>query len=559
MNRLQARVAARLAALAGRGGRSLATEVVAGMRDGLAVHDVTGRLVDWNPAGAAITGWTLAEAIEAFPPGLPEGLTELVPGRWVEVRHLTIHRGGRAFTATLFTDARHQVALRDAYSRLNELVTTDPLTGLPNRLLAEDRLRLSVTLAQRDTRPIAVLFVDLDRFKLINDTLGHPVGDDLLQQVAVRLRTAIRESDTVARLGGDEFVVILHALAHPVDAEKVAQSILDAMSASFRLGGHEIFLSASVGIAVYPEHGDTADTLVSHADLAMYRAKADGGNGYRLYAPIMSEQSRERLLIAGEIHRALDRNELVVHYQPQIDIDSGLVVGAEALVRWQHPHRGLVPPGLFLGVAEEDGSIIEIDRWVLRTACEQTRRWDEVGLHLPMVAVNLSARTMQHGDVVGMVAEALASSRLSPDRLELEVSEHVVAGDDDGIDRTLFELKGLGVQLAIDDFGIGYSSLGHIKRFPIDAIKLDRAFVVDVTGAPGPADIAVLRAVVAIAADLDLRCIAEGVETVAQRRMLKFLQCHLVQGHLYSKAVSAADFPSRLVGPVIPPVALAGG
>ena len=538
---------------------SLAEEVVAGMRDGLALQDETGRLVEWNPAAAAITGWSDEEAAEHLRDGLAEGLIELGSGRWVDVRHFAVSRRSQMFRATLFTDARHQVALREAYARLNELVTTDPLTGLPNRLLAEDRLRLSVTLAQRDARPIAVLFVDLDRFKLVNDTLGHAVGDDLLQQVATRLRSAIRESDTVARLGGDEFVVILHAITNARDAERVAQSVLDVMSAAFDLAGHEIFLGASIGIAVYPEHGDSSETLVSHADLAMYRAKADGGNGFCLYAPIMSEQSRERLLVAGDLRRAIDRHELVVHYQPQIDIDSGLVVGAEALVRWQHPNRGLVPPDLFLDVAEEDGSIVEIDRWVLRTACEQTRRWDEAGFRLPMVAVNLSARTMQHADVVGMVAEALTAARLSAGRLELEVSEHVVAADDPKIDQTLADLKSLGVQLAIDDFGVGYSSLGHIKRFPVDAIKLDRSFVVDVTGKPGPADMAVLRAVLAMADELDLRCIAEGVETVAQRRMLKFLQCHLVQGFLYSKAVPAEDFTLRLSGPVIPAVALAGG
>ena len=538
---------------------SLAEGIVAGMRDGLALQDAHGRVIEWNPAAASITGWTADEAREHLGRGIAEGLVDLGSGRWVDVRHFRVSRRRRSFRATLFTDARHQVALREAYTRLNDLVTTDPLTGLPNRLLADDRLRLSVTLAQRDARPIAVLFVDLDRFKLINDTLGHPAGDDLLQQVAGRLRTAIRESDTVARIGGDEFVVILHAITNATDAERVAQAILDAMSTAFTLADHEIFLGASIGIAVYPEHGETGETLVSHADLAMYRAKGDGGNGYCLYAPIMSEQSRERLLIAGDLRRAIDRRELVVHYQPQIDIDSGLVVGAEALVRWEHPHRGLVPPDLFLAIAEEDGSIVELDRWVLRTACEQTRRWEEAGFHLPMVAVNLSARTMQHADVAGMVTGALASARLAPGRLEIEVSEHVVAADDPNIDQTLAGLKAIGVQLAIDDFGVGYSSLGHIKRFPVDAIKLDRSFVVDVTGKPGPADMAVLRAVVAMAAELDLRCIAEGVETVAQRRMLKFLQCHLVQGFLYSRAVSADDFTQRLSGPVIPAVALAGG
>ena len=545
--------------LSGWAAPSLAEEVVAGMRDGVALQDDVGRLVAWNPAARVLTGWSDEEAAARLRAGLSDGVVELAPGRWVDVRRFPVTRRGRTFHATLLSDARHQVALREAYARLNELVTTDPLTGLPNRLLADDRLHLSVNLAHRDARPIAVLFVDLDRFKRVNDTFGHPVGDDLLQQVASRLRDAIRESDTVARIGGDEFLVVLHAIANPTDAEKVAQSVLDAMTSPFELNGHEVYLGASVGIAVFPEHGDTPELLVSHADLAMYRAKADGGNRFRLYAAIMSEYSRERLLIAGDLRRALDRNELVVHYQPQIDIDSGLVVGAEALVRWRHPHRGLVPPGLFLDIAEEEGAIVEIDRWVLRTACEQTVRWDEAGYVLPMVAVNLSARTMQHADVAALVSDALASSGLSPERLELEVSEHVVAEDDPTIDRTLAELKALGVQLAVDDFGIGYSSLGHIKRFPIDAIKLDRSFVADVTGKPGPADIAVLRAVIAMAADLRLRCIAEGVETVEQRRMLKFLQCHLVQGYLYSKAIPADELPRHLLGPVVPAVALAGG
>ena len=524
------------------------------MRDGLAVHDADGELVVWNPAAEAITGWSQQEASRhgRLPADLPEGLAEIAEGRWVDVRHFPVRRRGRSFTATLFSDARQQVSLREAYERLNELVTTDVLTGLPNRVLADDRLRLSLHLARRDQRPIAVLFVDLDRFKLINDTLGHPVGDDVLRQVAGRLRRAIRASDTVARVGGDEFLVILHAIDHARDAELVAASILDALADGFVLGDHEVFLGGSVGVAVFPEHGEEPETLVSHADLAMYRAKSVGGNTFRLYAPVMSEQSREKLLLGGELHRALDRQELVVHYQPQIDIDSGVVVGAEALVRWQHPTRGLVAPERFLSVAEADGSIVDIDRWVLRTACEQAREWDRHGRRLPMVAVNVSARTMLHGDVVGMVADVLGATNLEPGRLELEVSEHVVAGSPDGagVEQTLADLKALGIQLAIDDFGTGYSSLGHLKRFPIDAIKLDRSFVADVTGQPGPADIAVLRAVVAMAGDLDLRCIVEGVETVAQRRVLEYLQCHFVQGFLYGRAMAADEFADRLDAPV---------
>ncbi len=525
---------------------SLAEELLNGMHDGMALHDAAGDLIVWNPAAATLTGWTMEEAATEFPADLAEGLSELHAGAWIDVRRVAVERRGRKYIATLFTDARQQVALREAYGRLSDAVTTDALTGLPNRLLADDRLRLSVHLAKRDSRSIAVLYVDLDRFKLINDTLGHQAGDVLLQEVALRLRSAIRESDTVARIGGDEFVVILHALSSPSDAEKVAASILAALSESFTLGDRDVFVGGSVGIAVFPEHGDAPDTLLSHADLAMYRAKADGGNAARFYAPIMSEVSRDRLLIAGDLHRALARNELVVHYQPQIDTNSGMVVGAEALLRWQHPLRGLTGPDAFLDVAEEDGTILEIDRWVLRTACEQTKRWDDAGLYLPTIAVNVSARTMIYGDVVGMVAGALASSRLAPHRLEIEVSEHVVAGQTSDVEKTLSELKDLGVLLAIDDFGTGYSSLGHLKRFPIDAIKLDRSFVIDVTGQPDPADIAVLRAVVNMAADLQLRCIAEGVETVEQRKVLRFLRCHLVQGFLYSQAVSAEAFGEHL-------------
>jgi EAL domain-containing protein (putative c-di-GMP-specific phosphodiesterase class I) len=268
----------------------------------------------------------------------------------------------------------------------------------------------------------------------------------------------------------------------------------------------------------------------------------------------MSELTRERLLIAGDLHRALDRDELVLHYQPQIDMNSGMAIGAEALIRWRHPHRGLVAPDLFLSVAEEDGSIVDIDRWVVRTACEQMNRWDGDGTPLPMVSVNISARSMLHGDVVGMVADALAATRLSPERLEIEVSEHVVAGQGLEVEHRLTELRALGIQLAIDDFGTGYSSLGHLKRFP-----LDRSFVVDVTGRPDEQDIAILRAVVTMARDLRLRCIAEGVETIDQRKMLRYLNCYLVQGYLYSKPVCASDLPSRLGVPVMPTVALAGG
>ena len=526
------------------------------MRDGLAVHDGAGHLVAWNPAAAAITGWSMEEVGDRFPAGLPEGLVDLGAGRWVDVRHTQVQHEGEPLQVTLFADARQEVALREAYARLNDLVTTDPLTGLPNRVLAEDRLRLSVSLATRDRRAVGVLFVDLDRFKLINDTLGHRSGDDVLREVARRLRRSIRDSDTAARVGGDEFVVILHTLAHIEDADHVAGELLRQLEVPFVLGGHEVYIAASVGIAVFPEHGNDPVSLLQAADLAMYRAKRDGGNMFRTYTPALAELTRDRLMLATELHRALHGNELEVHYQPQIDIDTGSVVGLEALVRWRHPERGLVPPDRFLPVAEETGAIVDIDRFVLRTACAQMQQWRRGGVPVPMVSVNVSARTLASNEVATMVSDALGASHLAPDRLEIEVSEHVVADAEGDVERKLADLRDLGVQIAIDDFGTGYSSLGHLKRFPLDTIKLDRSFVADVTGQPRASDIAVLRAVVTMAGDLGLRCVAEGVETVAQRKVLRYLRCHLVQGFLYGRPVPASDLPWLIERASPPPIVL---
>jgi diguanylate cyclase (GGDEF)-like protein len=518
-------------------------QVVEQMREGVAVHDRAGRLVAWNPAAVAITGWPMEEAVDRFPPRLPEGMIDLGGGRWVDVRHAHVPHDGAALLVTLFADARQEVALREACTRLDDLATSDPLTGLPNRVLAEDRLRLSVSLAVRDRRPVGVLFVDLDRFKLVNDTLGHRAGDDVLREVARRLRRGIRDSDTAARVGGDEFIVILHTLAREEDAEHVARELTRQLEAPFVLGGREVYVAASVGVAVFPDHGDDPVSLLQAADLAMYRAKRDGGNTYRAYTPALAEMTRDRLMLSTELHRALRTNELEVHYQPQIDIDTGRIVGLEALVRWRHPERGLMPPDRFLPVAEETGSIVEVDRFVLRTACAQMAQWWRAGVRVPMVSVNLSARTLAGDGVTTMVSEALVDAALPADRLEIEVSEHVVADSEGDVERKLGDLRDLGVQIAIDDFGTGYSSLGHLKRFPLDTIKLDRSFVADVTGQPRASDIAVLRAVVTMAGDLGLRCVAEGVETAAQRKVLRYLRCHLVQGYLYGEPVPAAELP----------------
>jgi diguanylate cyclase (GGDEF)-like protein len=528
--------------------RSAIADLLHQVRDGVGVVDEHGVLVGWSDPAAELTGWSTETAARRIG-GLHEGLTDLGDDRWIDVRWSDLPDGRRA---AVLTDARHQVALREAHARLNEVSTTDPLTSLPNRVLAEDRLRLSVALARRDRRRIAVLFVDLDRFKLVNDTLGHHVGDELLKQVAARLRSSVRESDTVARVGGDEFVVLLHSMDGPDTAEVIGRSILAGMGRSFALGEHEVYLACSVGLAVFPDHGETPAALLQHADLAMFRAKAEGGNSMRPYAPVMSELTRERVAISAELHRALERDELELRYQPQVDLASGALAGVEALVRWRHPDRGLLSPDRFLSVAEEDGSIVDIDRWVLNTACRQGRAWLDEGHDIPMLAVNLSARTLCSSDVVGMVAEALAVSGLPASLLELEVSEHVVAGSVGEVEPKLADLKALGVQLAIDDFGTGYSSLGYLKRFPLDTIKLDRSFVSDVTDQPDRADIAILRAVVAMAGDLGLRCVAEGVETQGQRSLLGILDCGVVQGYLYSKPLPAAEFEAALLSLAVP-------
>ena len=418
------------------------------MRDGLAIHDDRGALVVWNKAAADITGWDQERASQLMPADLTDGLVDVGDGTWVEVKRVPMDSGGRPVIATLFTDARHQVSLRDAYARLNELVTTDALTGLPNRLLADDRLRLSVALAERDGRSVALLYLDLDRFKLINDTLGHQTGDALLKQVAERLKSSVRESDTAARVGGDEFIVILHTVTHPEDTTTVAMKIIDTMRPRFVVEGHEIYLGCSVGIALFPDHGPDTDALLRHADVAMYRAKADGGNSYRLYAPVMAESNRGRLQLAADLRRALDRSELEVHYQPQIDIDDGSLVAAEALVRWRHPERGLITPDRFLPMAEDDGSIVDIDAHVLSAACQQVVEWEDAGMYLPMVSVNFSARTLATGTVVPMVHGILERFGLAANRLEVEVSEHVVADQATEASAQLEELRALGVKVA---------------------------------------------------------------------------------------------------------------
>jgi diguanylate cyclase (GGDEF)-like protein len=403
-------------------------------------------------------------------------------------------------------------------------------------MLFMDRLEQALERSARRGKFAAVLFLDLDRFKLVNDNLGHDHGDQLLVQVAERLRSCLRRVDTIARIGGDEFTVLLEDVGTPPDAALVAERIIEAFRASFRIENQEIFVGTSIGIALGgKDQGTTAQGLLRNADIAMYRAKANGRACFEVFKSSMRETVKGRLKMETELRRALDRGELRLHYQPQVDLRSARIVGLEALVRWEHPERGLVPPGSFIPIAEETGLILPIGRWVLETACRQASVWRadaEIGLDLVM-AVNLSPRQFRHPRLVQDVGQVLAESGLDASGLEVEITEGTAMGDADATVKTLEHLKAIGIRLAIDDFGTGYSSLGYLKRFPIDVLKVDRSFVSGLPANRG--DAAIVRAVVGLTRALGLKAVAEGVETPEQLAELRGLGCDQGQGYLFGR------------------------
>jgi diguanylate cyclase (GGDEF)-like protein/PAS domain S-box-containing protein len=406
----------------------------------------------------------------------------------------------------------------------------DALTGLPNRSLFRDRLTIALAHAKRAITPLAVMFLDLDRFKIVNDTLGHSLGDELLRAVASRLRSVLREGDTIARMGGDEFTVLLTDLKRADDAATIAQKLLDTLAHSMTLDGEELYITASVGIALYPNDGDSAEALLQNADSAMYRAKEAGRNSYQLCTPAMNTRAAERLSIENALRRALEREELVLHFQPQVRLDTRQIAGYEALLRWNRPGYGLVPPGLFIGVAEETRMIVPIGEWVLRQACRQAVEWQRVHRGL-RVAVNLSPRQFQHADLLRSVAAALDESGLSPQSLELEITESTAMMNTERTISTLMGLRDLGVRIALDDFGTGHSSLVYLRRFPIDRVKIDQEFVQAVESSRS--NRAIVSGIVALAHGLDLAVTAEGVETQEQLRFLSEQRCEEVQGYLF--------------------------
>ncbi|MBV9493231.1 MAG: EAL domain-containing protein [Acidobacteria bacterium] len=455
---------------------------------------------------------------------------------WIGVADFLIQAViGIGMIACLLEDEREAAEL--AAVQIEHLAYHDALTGLPNRPLFMDRLIVALAQADRSSQRLAVFFLDLDRFKDINDSLGHTVGDALLKAVAERIRRCVREGDTVARLGGDEFTLLIPRTDNVEDVAKVAQKILETLKIPFFIHERELFVTTSIGISIYPNDGLDPETLLRNADSAMYRAKDQGRDNYQLYAPAMNARALERLALENMLRKAVAQKELIVHYQPLVDLHSRHIIGVEALVRWDHPQLGLLSPAHFISVAEISGLIIPIGNWVLRTACRQLRIWQKRIDYDLTLSVNLSARQFQQPDLVEQIRSAVNDSGIHPSSLELEITESNAMQNAENTSYTLRELKALGVRIAMDDFGTGYSSLNYLKRFPIDTLKLDQTFVREVT--TDPSDAAIVSAVISMAHSLNLAVVAEGVETEGQLAFLRRQRCDRIQGNLFSPAVSA--------------------
>ena len=531
--------------------------------------DAAGRVKMCNPAAERAFGWGAQEIHDAPLSVLADGGAEQTwdgiasgePAEGLETRcrrrdgapadvnvwaaalgDEAAEPGGAAGRVVIVADVTER---KKAEARINYLAYHDTLTGLPNRLLFEERLAQSLDGARREGRALAVMFVALDRFKQYNDTLGHAAGDQLLRAVGERLlRLAPEGGGALARFGGDEFSLLLTAAGGAACVAAAAREIQQILQPPFRVDGHELYVTVSIGIGLYPDDGEDAQSVLKNAGAALYRAKQQGGDNYQFYAADMNEHALKRLSLGNSLRRALESGEFVLHYQPQYGADASRVVGAEALVRWQHPELGLVPPAEFIPLAEDTGLIAPVGEWVLRTALAQNRSWQEAGLAPAPVSVNLSLRQFQQPDLLEVVSGALAESGLDPRYLELELTESSVMKDAARAVATLRELKGMGVSVAVDDFGSGYSSLSHLKHLPIDVLKIDKSFVRDMTEDPN--DAAIVMAVVTLAHSLGLKVVAEGVETEEQLRFLRLLRCDAVQGYLLSRPLPAGDFERLL-------------
>jgi diguanylate cyclase (GGDEF)-like protein len=451
----------------------------------------------------------------------------------------------------LATKRRHENHLEELVmqrtAELNHLTYHDVLTDLPNRILFEDRLTQALILAERNHQPLGMLFLSLDGFKKVHDTLGHAIGDRLLQKVAERLRASAHQGETVARFEGDEFALLLTQIGgtEGEDVVEVIFQINESLQLPFIIDDHELFITISIGISLYPNDGADAPTLLKNADAALYRAREQGGNNYQFYTADMNAKAMKRLSLENSLRRALERSEFEVYYQPVLDINTRKIVGMEALLRWHHPELGLVQPAEFIPLAEDTGMIVPIGEWVLRTACTQSKSWQEAGFASLSLAVNLSARQFQQQNLAEVVVRILQETGLNPHNLELELTESSIMKNAESAVRTLGELKAMGVKIAIDDFGTGYSSLGYLKRLPIDILKIDRSFVSDVT--TDPDDAALVMTIITLAHNLRLKVVAEGVDTEEQLSFLHLLRCDEWQGYLFSRPLPVEAFEELLM------------
>ena len=566
---------ARLAGLAVERGRADSTlrqaaAVIGSTQEGIVITDLQPSIISVNAAYTNITGYSEAEVLGRNPSLLQSGLEDhafyramwdsiLETGHWqgeiwnrrkngeLFPQLLTIStvydsEGRPASYAGIMTDISQ---LKDSEARFEHLAHYDSLTRLPNRLLLQSQLKHALEVAERNQRQVAVLYIDLDRFKNINDSLGHPVGDELLAALTLRIQESLRDDASLGRLGGDEFLLIMENLARPEDAAGIAMDIVSLLEQSFVLpSGHEVYVGASIGISVYPEDGATATELIQHADAAVYQAKEAGRNTFSFYTPGLTRAVDEWLGMEARLRRALAQNEFVVHYQPQVDMLSGKVTGCEALVRWNDPEQGLIPPARFIPLAEETGLIVPLGEWVLREACIQGRAWIDDGLPSLTISVNLSARQMRQANIASRVAAILKETRLPPAHLMLELTESMIMGHGEETVALLHTLKNLGLRLSIDDFGTGYSSLAYLKRFPIDELKIDQSFVRDIPA--DSSDMEIVAAIIGLARGLHLNVVAEGVETDAQREFLVQQGSTAFQGYLFSRPVPADEFTRLL-------------
>jgi diguanylate cyclase (GGDEF)-like protein/PAS domain S-box-containing protein len=542
--------------------------------DAVVSTDVSGHITYLNAVAEGLTGWTNDEALgrtleevlrivdattrEVAPNPLMLAIRDNKTVALTPNCVLIRRDGGEAAiedsTAPIH-DRREQVtgavmvfhdvsAARAMTLKMSYLAQHDSLTDLPNRVLLNDRLNEAIALSSRHRRQLAVLFLDLDRFKHINDSLGHIVGDGLLQSVGRRLFTCVRSSDTVSRLGGDEFVVLLWEIEHAQDAAITADKILQALREPHQIMQHELHITGSIGIVTYPDDGTDADALLKKADVAMYHAKDAGRDSYKFFKAEMNIRAMERQSLEHSLRHAMERCELSLHYQPKMDLATGTIIGVEALIRWSHPQRGLVPPDQFIAIAEDSGLIVPIGRWVLREACRQARVWQDAGLPPMCVAINISAVELRAPGFATGVRAILNETNLEAHFLELELTETVLMEDSRSVADVFKELKDIGVLLALDDFGTGYSSLSHLKRFPIDELKIDRSFVRDLT--TDGDDAGIVTAVIGLGKSLHMRVVAEGVETREQLAMLQEYGCPQGQGYYFSRPVPAVEFGQLL-------------